>query len=232
MVAKKNQENAINLLMDSLYQLQNRGYDSFGIMTNNNNEINIDKMACLEKNDTFENFKERNLYIKSNIAVGHTRWATHGSISEDNAHPHYSNSNMFYLVHNGIIENYVELKKKLLDKKYTFYSDTDSEVVANLIEYHYNKLINNYLDKNNDNINDIIYNSILNACDELEGTYGLVINCVYDLNSIYIIRKGSPIIIGEKGIPVIKGSSLKNINKKLIETIKFEDNIYSKYEVI
>jgi len=72
-LCKKNQENAINLLMDSLYQLQNRGYDSFGIMTNNNNEINIDKMACLEKNDTFESFKERNLYIKSNIAVGHTR---------------------------------------------------------------------------------------------------------------------------------------------------------------
>jgi glutamine---fructose-6-phosphate transaminase (isomerizing) len=250
-LCKKNKKNAIELLMDSLYHLQNRGYDSFGLMTipipnknsiasfdanadadadananaNANADANADdiiyvnKMACLTKNDTFEEFKERNIHIKSNIAVGHTRWATHGIISEKNAHPHNSFSNIFYLVHNGIIENYINLKNKLIKEKYNFYSDTDSEVIVNLIEYHYIILTNKY-PKDNSNI----YNAIINATNELEGTYGLVIQCVYDLDTVYIIRSGSPIIIGENENYIIATSETSGFINQIKTYHSLNDN--------
>ena len=220
-ICKKNQMNASHILMSSLYQLQNRGYDSFGIMTevNINKTIAIDKMACLTIKDTFENFREKNINIKTNIATGHTRWATHGIISEKNSHPHYSKENIFYLVHNGIIENYIELKELLIEEKYTFYSDTDSEVIVNLIHFFYN-----ILETKNPNNKENIFRAILNATNKLNGTYGLVIQCIYDLGSVYIIRKGSPIIIGENEDYIIATSEQSGFVNQFKSFNILEDN--------
>ena len=182
--SKNNKNNTISLLMSSLEQLKNRGYDSFGLSTIINNEFHIKKMACLSENDTFEKFKNDNKDIRTDIAIGHTRWATHGVISNENAHPHISMSKKIVLVHNGIIENYKLIKEELKKKGYIFYSQTDSEVIVNLIDSYYT--VNNCIEK-----------SIKKSIMELSGTYGLVIQCIDNPDKIYIIRNGSPILIGE-----------------------------------
>ena len=181
--------NSIQLLLDSLGQLQNRGYDSFGVScinTNTNHKFHIHKKACINQiEDHFNSFSNELQDITANISIGHTRWATHGIISEANAHPHLSYSGKICLVHNGIIENYKLLKQELLEKGVVFTSDTDSEVIVNLIDFYFN------VEKID------IETAITTAVDRLEGTYGLAIQCIDAPSSVYIIRNGSPIIVGE-----------------------------------
>jgi glucosamine--fructose-6-phosphate aminotransferase (isomerizing) len=180
--------NSIPLLINSLANLQNRGYDSFGIsaVTNNNDKFYTHKKACINQDvDHFQEFSDEIHELYANICIGHTRWATHGVISEENAHPHLSNSGKICLVHNGIIENYKILKKEFIDIGFTFNSDTDSEIIVNLIDYYY---INKKM-----SIEDSIYKAIY----RLEGTYGLAIQCLDNRSSIYVIRNGSPILVGE-----------------------------------
>jgi len=181
--------NSITLLLQSLASLQNRGYDSFGLSCIMNDKLRIHKKACLDTSiDNFKTFTEELSEYKSPISIGHTRWATHGIISDDNAHPHVSNSGKICLVHNGIIENYKSLKKMLLDKGFTFYSETDSEVIVNLIDYHLH---------NETSEGATIDLAIMKTVEMLEGTYGLVIQCIDNPSNVYIIKNGSPILIGE-----------------------------------
>ena len=187
-ICKNILSNSIQLLLNSLGQLQNRGYDSFGIsaVTNNSDKFYIHKKACINQGvDHFQEFSDEIHELDTNISIGHTRWATHGVISEENAHPHLSNSGKICLVHNGIIENYKILKKELVDIGFTFNSDTDSEIIVNLIDYYY---INKKMS---------IEESIYKAIYRLEGTYGLAIQCLDNTSSIYLIRNGSPILVGE-----------------------------------
>ena len=131
--------NSILLLLQSLASLQNRGYDSFGMSCIMNDKLRVHKKACLDTSiDNFQAFSEELTEYNSPVSIGHTRWATHGNISDLNAHPHISNSGKISLVHNGIIENYKSLKNLLTEHGFTFYSETDSEVVVNLIDYHLN----------------------------------------------------------------------------------------------
>lgn len=184
-----NTNNSILLLLQSLASLQNRGYDSFGISCIMNDKLHIHKKACLDTSiDNFKTFTEELTEYKSPISIGHTRWATHGIISDDNAHPHVSNSGKIWLVHNGIIENYKSLKQMLLEKGFTFYSETDSEVIVNLIEYHLSDISS---DKQS------IEQAIMKTVEMLEGTYGLAIQCIDTPSNVYIIKNGSPILIGE-----------------------------------
>ena len=227
-LSKKN--NSINMVINSLKQLQNRGYDSFGIGTFINDKMLVKKQVGIseqknvnrEKIETNENIIDKDINKdifdlfcdkingwKSNLAIGHTRWATHGGVNIDNSHPHISNNRDICLVHNGIIENYVELKNLLLEKQFTFYSETDSEVIVNLIEYFYkeneeihkkeneeiHKKENN--DINNDFITSNIIKSIKQTINKLEGTYGLAIMFSKFQDNIYVVRNGSPILIGE-----------------------------------
>ena len=187
-ICKKHTKDAVSLLLTSLEQLQNRGYDSFGLsaMTHNSecaSVCDIHKLACLSPSDTFQSFKTKTKDIKTDVVMGHTRWATHGVISTENAHPHLSMSKKIALVHNGIIENYKAIKDRL--PEYTFVSQTDSEVIVNLIDYY-------YVTKR-----ETIENAIKKTVAELSGTYGLAIQCVDYPDKTFIIRNGSPLLIGE-----------------------------------
>ena len=167
-----------------LIQLQNRGYDSSGICLLDNNKFNINKYASDNTNTSIEKL-QHNLINNQNIklGIGHNRWATHGPKNDINAHPHISYNKKFVIVHNGIIENYNEIKDFLLEHKYKFFSETDTEVIVNLLEYYYN---------NNNDINKCIESTI----KLLSGTYGLIILCNDFPDYMYCVRNGSPLLIG------------------------------------
>ena len=186
--------NSILLLLQSLASLQNRGYDSFGMSCIMNDKLLVHKKACLDTSiDNFQAFSEELTEYNSPVSIGHTRWATHGNISDLNSHPHVSNSGKISLVHNGIIENYKSLKNFLTEHGFTFYSETDSEVVVNLIDYHLN------LHLHNESLEEeiTIDSAIMKTVCMLEGTYGLAIQYVDNPSNVYIIKNGSPILIGE-----------------------------------
>ena len=126
-------QNASDVLLAGLKKLEYRGYDSCGIATINNGSLNIIKTTNRIDGLVSES---KNLGYAS-IGIGHTRWATHGGVTEKNAHPHVSNDKKIVLVHNGIIENYITLREMLKNKGYKFYSETDTEVIPNLISMYY-----------------------------------------------------------------------------------------------
>lgn len=173
-------KDAYPILINGLKRLEYRGYDSAGIALLNG-EANIYK--CKGKVSDLENFTSGK-DINGHVGMGHTRWATHGVPNDINAHPHKSMNGKFVLIHNGIIENYSSLKKKLEDRGYTFKSETDTEVLVNLIEYIYLKgSLSAEL-------------AIRLALSKVVGAYGLVIMCSDEPDSLFAARKGSPLVIG------------------------------------
>lgn len=176
------------ILIDGLLKLEYRGYDSAGISTVEKNSLSIMKDKGRVKNlynlDGINN-------LDGNIGIAHTRWATHGKPSKENSHPHLDNSKNFSVVHNGIIENYNELRKFLTDNGYTFYSQTDTEVIPNLIHYYYSKDISNDDKK--------VLHAVQLACKDLKGSYAIEVISKYMPNNMIVIRKDSPLVIG-KGI--------------------------------
>jgi len=179
-------DDAFIFILKGLLMLQNRGYDSAGICTIFNNKFICNKYASelYTKKISALDKLNNNITNKGNIGIGHTRWATHGAKTDNNAHPHFSMDNKFVLVHNGIIENYEILKKELIDShNITFKSQTDTEIIVNLISIYY---------KETNNIEESISKSI----NRLEGTWGLAIMCIDKPNTLYCTRHGSPILIG------------------------------------
>ncbi|MBQ2873488.1 MAG: glutamine--fructose-6-phosphate transaminase (isomerizing) [Bacilli bacterium] len=168
---------ALPILINSLKTLEYRGYDSSGIAYMINNEIKIVK--DVGKINVLEN--KINLEVNTYMGIGHTRWATHGGVTINNSHPHRVGN--ITLVHNGIIENYLELKNKLIDLDYKFIGETDSEVLCALIDYYYNKTEN-------------IIHTIEKVIKEIKGSYATAIIVDDDYDNIYVIRKDSPLIIG------------------------------------
>lgn len=179
-----NMLNTHDLIMFGLRQLQNRGYDSAGICTLNDNKFNINKYASNNENALIILDRTKELHQNSAIGIGHTRWATHGGKTDENSHPHVSSDKKFALVHNGIIENYKELKAMLVDQEYTFSSETDSEVIVNLLAYNYKQS------------KDVI-ESINITIGMLHGTWGLAILCLDKPDEIYCTRNGSPLLVGQ-----------------------------------
>ena len=172
-------------ILSGLKLLQNRGYDSVGFSCIENGTIQTIKYAS---SNTFDSLNRLETTMEtsgfaSQCAIGHTRWATHGGKTDINAHPHSDNSNRISLVHNGIIENFHELKSQLLNRGYQFKSQTDTEVIA--------VLIGSYLDAG-----EPIENAIQKTLEELTGTWALVI-IHYDYpNKMWITRNGSPLLLG------------------------------------
>ena len=199
----KNQD-IYKIIINGLIQLQNRGYDSSGICTLNNNKFEIHKYASSNELSSIDKLLSLNLQNSDNnnsiyMGIGHNRWATHGGKTDINAHPHTSNDKNFVLVHNGIIENYQELKSFLIKNGYEFYSQTDTEVIVNLISYHY-KIINDsndaetifsdFNDKNN------TFTAIQKTIEQLQGTYGIIVMNNLEHEKIYAVRNGSPLLVG------------------------------------
>ncbi len=170
-------KNSVPVLIDGLKRLEYRGYDSAGIAIIKDNAILISKQKG--KIAALESILPKNL--SSSIGIAHTRWATHGIPDNINAHPHLGHKGKVAIVHNGIIENYASLKKKLENEGVIFKSQTDSEVICNLIEKYYK---------------DDFEEAFVKAVFQLEGTYGIVALCADKPDTLLVARKGSPLCLG------------------------------------
>lgn len=177
---------AFNYLIYALKMLQNRGYDSAGIcMLDNKKEFIIRKYASTQKESAIDKLSLMDeIFGNSMIGIGHSRWATSGCVNDINSHPHIDYKNRIALVHNGIIENYMNLKEELIrDHHIEFQSQTDTEVIVQLLSVYYDKLKN-------------LKEAIKLTLSRLEGTWGLVILCKDEPNKLYCARHGSPLLIG------------------------------------
>jgi len=173
--------------INGLEQLQNRGYDSSGYCGITNNQLECVKYTSTKSEPAVQKIKkERNSF---NTMIAHNRWKTHGSANDINAHPHIDYKNRIALVHNGIIENYFELKTELEEKGISFRSQTDSEVIVNLISYYYDQTCDSQGVKH-------MEEAIMKAMDRLEGTWALVIISIDKPDNLYCARHGSPLLIG------------------------------------
>tara|TARA_Y100000816_G_C26105972_1_gene587792 strand:+ start:2454 stop:4394 length:1941 start_codon:yes stop_codon:yes gene_type:complete len=200
-------ENCISILFKGLKYMQNRGYDSAGFCTSPTSEDLIcHKYASTESESALELLEKHvDEHKPSLLGFGHTRWATHGPKTDINSHPHISFKGKFTIVHNGIIENYAALKKMLMnDGKYSFYSDTDTEVICNLLEYYYLKYSESDTNKQNDR--EYVSNIIQKAQDKMNGSWGLVIHCNDTPDTLYCVRHGSPLLVGRNNNEVIVAS--------------------------
>ena len=177
-VAYIGQSEALPVLVGGLKKLEYRGYDSSGVSLIDHGKITTvrasGKISALEA-------KLKDNPVQGTIGIAHTRWATHGAPTEQNAHPHVSFDGKISIVHNGIIENYASLKAKLIEKGVVFKSETDTEVVAHLIARNYNGDLKE---------------AVLKALSLIEGTFGLAVICSDDPNTLIGARRGSPLILG------------------------------------
>ena len=171
---------AVPVLIKGLLSLEYRGYDSSGICVLENNSLEVVKdkgrVKNLEENPILNT-------LNGNIGIAHTRWATHGIPSKENAHPHLDNSKTFAVVHNGIIENYTDLRNFLENKGYTLISQTDTEVIPNLISYYYS-------------LENDILKAIAKTIKDLKGSYAIEVISPLLKNKIIVARKDSPLVIG------------------------------------
>ena len=174
------------ILLNGLSRLEYRGYDSAGIATIENTAIktikNKGRVAELASMPNIDS-------LNGTIGIGHTRWATHGRPSSENSHPHMDNSNKFAVVHNGIIENYADLRDFLKSHNYFFLSETDTEVIPNLIHFHY---INSKLEGEKR-----FLKAVVDTCKMLKGSFALEIICSDFPNNMVVVRKDSPLVIGK-----------------------------------
>jgi len=171
-------EFAAPIIVKGLKRMEYRGYDSVGVATESNNQIEL-KKGIGKVNEV--NSKIQLDSLPGKIGIGHTRWATHGKVTEFNAHPHPSNSGKIAIVHNGIIENFEELKKQLEDEGYDFKSETDSEIIANLLQKHYEETKD-------------VKETILKTVSEIKGHYAFV--AMFENGQLAAARFHEPLIVG------------------------------------
>lgn len=176
-------EQAAPILLDGLSKLEYRGYDSAGMAVYDGEKIAINKATGRLK--VLSEMTHDGETMPGHIGIGHTRWATHGEPSETNAHPHFNEDKTIAVVHNGIIENYIKLKKMLEEKGYQFCSETDTEVVVHLLDYYYKKYDKDPL------------NAVVRMIHRVEGSYALGILFADEPDVVYSVRKDSPLIVGK-----------------------------------
>ena len=197
---------AAPILLDGLSKLEYRGYDSAGLAVRNGDAA-AEVIKAKGRLKVLAEKTDDGACVPGTCGIGHTRWATHGEPSETNAHPHMSEDGNVIAVHNGIIENYQELKDKLTRKGYTFYSSTDTEVAVKLIDYYYKKYLGTPVD------------AINHAMVRIRGSYALAIMFKEYPGELYVARKDSPMILG-----VADGSSY--IASDVPAILKYTRNVY------
>jgi glucosamine--fructose-6-phosphate aminotransferase (isomerizing) len=173
---------AAPILLDGLSKLEYRGYDSAGMAVYDGEKIVINKSTGRLK--VLSELTHDGANMPGHIGIGHTRWATHGEPSDSNAHPHFNEDQSIAVVHNGIIENYLKLRSMLTDRGYTFRSQTDSEVVAHLLDYYFKKYDKDPL------------TAVVKVIHRVEGSYALGILFAEYPDVVYSVRKDSPLIVG------------------------------------
>jgi glucosamine--fructose-6-phosphate aminotransferase (isomerizing) len=201
-------EKVLDVLISGLKRLEYRGYDSAGVAILTKNEDifyqkESGKIVNLEKA-----IQTAEIPSLKGIGIAHTRWATHGVPNKTNAHPHWSNNKQIFLIHNGIIENYQELKEELIKKGFDFYSQTDTEIVANLIEYYYK---------------DDLKEAVLKSLERVVGAYSLLICCKNEPNRLIAAKKGSPLVMGIKDGEYIFGSDVSPVISHTKDVVYLED---------
>ena len=173
-------ENFGRNLLNSIRNLEYRGYDSCGVAVIQNGKIDLRKnIGGIDD----VNLKERLDQMQGKIGIAHTRWATHGSVTQENAHPHLSANRKFAVVHNGIISNYQQLRDVMLSEGVCFESLTDTEVFVNLLEKYYAE--------SND-----LETAFLTALRQIEGSFSIVMLSSHDPEHLYCVRKESPLLLG------------------------------------
>lgn len=207
-------KNALPILLEGLLKLEYRGYDSAGIALLKNGILRV----CKKKGRVGTLAEEvRKMNFSANTGISHTRWATHGGVTDANAHPHVSSDGNFALVHNGIIENYESIKNFLSTKGYTFSSQTDSEVLVNLIAYHYSQ-------RTDENTENRFMEAVRKALLHVEGTYGIAVLCRFNDGEIVAARKGSPLLIGVGKNERLVSSDVLGFAGRASNVIYLEDN--------
>ncbi|MBP5177350.1 MAG: glutamine--fructose-6-phosphate aminotransferase, partial [Clostridia bacterium] len=193
-------DQAAPILLDGLSKLEYRGYDSAGVAVYNDAKDRVEAVKAKGRLKTLSDKISGGKTLKGTCGIGHTRWATHGEPSEINAHPHMSDDGAVFAVHNGIIENYAELKVKLSGKGYTFYSQTDTEIATKLICYYYRK-----------------YGDPISAMERfmfhVRGSYAIAVIFKDYPHEIFAARKDSPMIIGVEGDATYLASDVPAILK-------------------
>ncbi|MCI8655013.1 MAG: glutamine--fructose-6-phosphate transaminase (isomerizing) [Clostridia bacterium] len=196
---------AAPILIDGLLKLEYRGYDSAGIST-----IEKDSLSLIKDKGRVKNILSLKGFdsLSGTVGIAHTRWATHGKPSKENSHPHFDNSSNFSVVHNGIIENYNEMREFLTNNGYTFISQTDTEVIPNLVHYYYNGLANK----------DFLQ-SVKMACNDLHGSFAIEAICKDCPDNIVVAKKDSPLVIG-------KGENENFVASDIPAVLKYTKNFY------
>ena len=201
---------AQEVIVTGLKKMEYRGYDSAGIsLVDEDGNINTIKRV-----GKLENLQEalKGSNIKSTLGIGHTRWATHGEPSERNAHPQNSNDGNFSIVHNGIIENYMELKEMLISKGFTFSSDTDTEVIVNLLQYNYKNSVEEAFKK---------------TLSQLKGQYAIGMVSKYEKDTLYAAKFDAPLILGVSKNGYIITSDVASILNYTKECIYIDNDEYA-----
>lgn len=200
--------NSLPIIIEGLKRLEYRGYDSAGVsIINDKDKIISYKQAGKVKN--LEEVLDKDKF-QGNIGIGHTRWATHGVPNDINAHPHFDMYENILIVHNGIIENYKLIKDRLTEEKYSFKTETDTEILANLINYHYNKAKD-------------FETAVRLALLEVEGTYGIACLSAKEPDKIVVARKGSPLMLGIGNDEILVASDAAAIINHTKNVIYLED---------
>jgi hypothetical protein len=197
---------ASDIILDGLSKLEYRGYDSAGIAVISDGEIKSRKHKG-KLSVLVESLKKEDIF--GHVGIGHTRWATHGAPSDVNSHPHFNNDKSIAVVHNGIIENYQELKKELEEKGAKFVSSTDTEVVAHLISLYYTGTLKE---------------AVYKATKRLEGSYALGVICKNNPEELVAVRKSSPLILGLGENEYFIASDIPAILKYTREVVYLEDH--------
>ncbi|MBI4622613.1 MAG: glutamine--fructose-6-phosphate transaminase (isomerizing) [Verrucomicrobia bacterium] len=180
-------QKAAAIILDGLKRLEYRGYDSAGMCVLQGGRLDVAKKAGRVEDLVEEIARHR---FSGTTGIGHTRWATHGGVTDANAHPHVSSDGRFALIHNGVIENYAQIKTFLAGNGYGFKSETDSEVLCNLIAYHYAK------EPAGGEGTSCFLESVRKALGHVEGTYGIAVLCADSPGEIVAARKASPLLLG------------------------------------